>query len=503
MTTYPSEARTHNQTSIPFALSEEQLRQFLAQGFLRLQSSLSPDYHQRIFAALHAAQTSTGHFGNNLLPLIPELHEFLSDAAVTAPLTSVLGDAYVLHPHRALHANPSGSEEQTFHKDSYWGYTRRVRNHRPWWVMLMYFPQGTPVAMGPTGALEGSQYGLQPPNGTYQPFAEDGDAGSFLLIHYDIWHRKMLNTTDSHRYMLKFQFTRLLPPMPTKQCDTASVRPWRRPRQRPAVDLNAVWHSQWNWLHGQKEPLRIDAQATPANLFVKLAHEEETVGLSAAYQLGERARVKGRNVSNDALHHLLNGLGSNPEPNDNTKRYADDGKRWRDDVIARHCAHALVQVGELALSGLCEAVAASNPRGRKHAAFALGEIGSSKAHPALSQALQDEDVHVRIAAAEALGLSGPTRKSVEALIDALQDTESEVRFSAALSLVRLAAWRKKRLIKPAVAPLAAALTDSNRYVSAYAAQALEIIGTQEALSALVPHLSASRWCGQTNNQRPF
>ena len=110
---------------------------------------------------------------------------------------------------------------------------------------------------------------------------------------------------------------------------------------------------------------------------------------------------------------------------------------------------------------------------------------------------------MRIAAAEALGLSGPTRKSVEALIDALQDTESEVRFSAALSLVRLAAWRKKRLIKPAVAPLAAALTDSNRYVSAYAAQALEIIGTQEALSALVPHLSAGRWCGQTNNQRPF
>ena len=35
-----------------------------------------------------------------------------------------------------------------WHKDSYWGYNR-MRNHHPWWAMIMYFPQDTPVELGP------------------------------------------------------------------------------------------------------------------------------------------------------------------------------------------------------------------------------------------------------------------------------------------------------------------------------------------------------------------
>lgn len=54
-----------------------------------------------------------------------------------------------------------------------------------------------------------------------------------------------------------------------------------------------------------------------------------------------------------------------------------------------------------------------------------------------------------------------------------------------------------------VGALEEALFDTNRYVSAYAAEALERIGTGEAFDALVPFLRTARWCPQTDNRRPF
>ena len=36
----------------------------------------------------------------------------------------------------------------------------------------------------------------------------DGEAGVCMMIHYDIWHRKMKNFTNLKRYMVKFEFIR-------------------------------------------------------------------------------------------------------------------------------------------------------------------------------------------------------------------------------------------------------------------------------------------------------
>jgi len=58
----------------------------------------------------------------------------------------------------ASKSSESGSSgRQAWHHDTYWGYLRKVRNHRPWWVMIMYMPQETPLERGPTGVLPGSQ----------------------------------------------------------------------------------------------------------------------------------------------------------------------------------------------------------------------------------------------------------------------------------------------------------------------------------------------------------
>ena len=43
-------------------------------------------------------------------------------------------------------------------------------------------------------------------------FAAEGGAGVCLLVHYDIWHRKMENLTGLSRYMTKFEFIRMSAP---------------------------------------------------------------------------------------------------------------------------------------------------------------------------------------------------------------------------------------------------------------------------------------------------
>jgi HEAT repeat protein len=74
------------------------------------------------------------------------------------------------------------------------------------------------------------------------------------------------------------------------------------------------------------------------------------------------------------------------------------------------------------------------PEVRRRAARALGHFGP-EAVPALSQALRDDDVSVRIAAARALARMGPAAKeAVPVLMHALKDGNDTVRSEAAQAL---------------------------------------------------------------------
>lgn len=431
-------------------------------------------------------QPRIGHFGNNLLPLVPELAEFFEDPVVKGALVSVLGNDYSMHPHRALHMNPPESPEQGFHKDSYWGYVRRVRNHRPWWVMIMYFPQDTPLEKGPTAVMSGSQFLNQRPEKLCEPVSASGPAGTFILIHYDIWHRKMLNQTDLNRYMFKFEFTRLRPPVRTNHPAN-----WRRPKMNATPELTPAWRSIWSWLNGSEA---VNGKSNGYSI-ADLGSEDEATGISAGYSIGSGGP--------DSLSSLLDALDCNADPYSEGRRYSDDGSIWRNDSTVRNAAHGLVHMGTPALKGLRDVVRNGTDRGRKHAAFALGEIGSQSSIPALTDALDDSDVHVRIAATEALGILSPTPRNIEGLVHALQDEASEVRFDAALSLLRASTQASKQRMASTIPALENALYDTNRYVCGHAAETLERIGSPQALEALLPFLRSARWCAHTDNQRPF
>jgi len=500
-------------------LTDAQMQRFLAHGYLCLTSSLPASFHQHIyerFDALVGDDTSRAP-GNNLLPAVPEIHDVFEDRVVKGALTSVLGPDYVMHPHRALHNNPPGSDAQPMHKDSYWGFTRRVRNHRPRWVMVMYVPQATPLERGPTGVVPGSQYQIQKPDESIMAeVAGELEAGGFLLIHYDVWHRKMKNFTQSKRFMMKFEFIRMQEPAePTWDHQDPA---WSL-AELPGVDMAPVWRRHWQWLGGAPAATARLADAAVAGALTRLeaadprtrlagintlagdpaavaAHQDalarlladpfEPVAIDAAYALAGAGAA--------AVPALLAALLGDDGTDGNENRRSERGE-YTAGQTARCAAYGLVAIGTDAVPALLGLLQGGQQRARKLACFALGEIAGTgpDVTAALCAAAADPETVVRVNAVEALGLKPGTPAIVQALSASLKDTDEQVRFSAAFSLAQQAP-----VAAPAVPALRSALKDENRYVPGYAVEALERIGTPEAVAALVPYLKTLRWCPKTS-----
>jgi len=110
----------------------------------------------------------------------------------------------------------------------------------------------------------------------------------------------------------------------------------------------------------------------------------------------------------------------------------------------------------------------------------LARLGDRRAVASLIEALKSDNLYIRFSAADALGVLGDAA-ALDPLIMALKDSDALVRISAAVALGKLGAPR-------AVEPLAARLTDWEegyfRLVCNAAAEALEKIGTPEALATV-------------------
>ncbi|MCJ8010428.1 HEAT repeat domain-containing protein [Paenibacillus sp. KQZ6P-2] len=460
-------------------LTDEQMRQFIVDGFLILQTDFSKEFHRSLLEQLSYVYEHEGNPGNNLLPRIRELQQVFDHPVITGALTSVLGPDYMLHAHRHGHFNAI-PEAGGWHKDSYWGYSK-MRNHHPWWAMIMYFPQDTPAQLGPTGVMPGTQnYHTRTfvNNENKEEALASGEAGTFALIHYDIWHRSTPNMLGKERYMLKFEFMRTQ--APTNPTWNQKDEVWKLPEQikSPFRQQDTMWEETWNWLSGKLGSLANTASADAESvqqLTAELRDASEPNVLHAAYELARRGTL--------GVEALLQGLSDNEAG------------------VSRTSAYGLSVSGSEAVSGLTEALDHENLHTVVHAAFALGEQRelTNEAVSKLINLLQHPAPQVRYTAAESLGMLGkPSDATVEGLIECLKDEDVQVRFTTGLSLSRLGA-----AAEAAVPQLQIALDDENRYVRAHALEALRYIGTEEAKDALIKHLFNSRWCSNTTPQSTF
>ncbi|MBD0380107.1 HEAT repeat domain-containing protein [Paenibacillus sedimenti] len=463
----------------PLLLTDEQMRKFITDGFLILKTDFSREFHRQLLEQLNYVYEHEGNPGNNLLPRIRELQQVFDHPVVTGALTSVLGPDYMLHAHRHGHFNAS-SKAGGWHKDSYWGY-QKIRNHHPWWAMIMYFPQDTSIEMGPTGIMPGTQ------NYESRTFVSDenkeealasGEAGTFALIHYDIWHRSTPNVLGKERYMLKFEFMRTQ--APTSPSWNHMDKEWKLPALvgAPYMAQETMWEETWNWLSGRvgsiANTVKEDAEYVQ-QLAVDLRDASEPNALHAAYELARCGKL-GIDALLQGIHHEEIG-------------------------VSRISAYGLSVSGIDAVQGLSEALDSKRIETVIHAVFALGELRRLAAVTVnkLIGLLEHPSNKVRQAVVETLGMiGGPIDAIVAGLIRCLKDEDVQVRFTAGLSLARIGAPAEA-----AVPQLQIALDDENRYVRAHALEALRYIGTEDAKDALIKHLFNSRWCSNTTPQSTF
>ncbi|TVY11202.1 HEAT repeat domain-containing protein [Paenibacillus cremeus] len=465
---------------VPVLLTDEQMRKFITEGFLILKTDFSEAFHQQLRDQLNLVYEKEGNPGNNLLPRIRELQKVFDHPIITGALTSVLGPDYLLHTHRHGHLN-AAPKPGNWHKDSYWGY-KKIRNHHPWWAMIMYFPQDTPVELGPTGVMPGTQNydtrTFEADESEYEAVAS-GKEGTFALIHYDIWHRSTPNMVGQMRYMLKFEFMRTqAPTAPSWDC---VEREWKQPASYSAnmTEHEEMWKDTWNWLSGQVGSLANTVAADETQVEAMAAQLEDAFepnAINAAYRLAGMGEA--------GVQALLRGL------------------RHENVKVSRTSAYGLSAAGAGAVAGLQAALAEERTQTVVHAAFALGELRhfAEEAVPSLLALLHPSgEAVVRQTVAEALALIGkPTDQVVAGLIRCLQDEDVQVRFVAGLSLCRMGA-----AAEAAVPALEAALEDDNRYVRGHAAEALHYIGTGAAKDVLIGFLLKSRWCPSTTPQSTF
>ena len=472
---------------------DDALRGFLAGGYTLVASDQPADFHLEICERLDYVLEKEGNPGNNILPRVPQIQRVFETPSVHSALTRILGPGYVMHPHRYCHLRRPGAKAQGWHKDDY-VYDQKVRHHRGRWAMAFYYPQAVTADMGPSSIAPGHQHY----NTTAQLEADGaaemaitGQAGTVAIVNFDSWHRGCVNTSNSNRYMLKFQFLRMEEPTPFE------AGRWDEIRQDGAA--SHVWEGThhdgvashvWDWLRGSTEKAG-DFVGDIDTAVDHLCHGEERARLQAMYSLaalGERAVAP-------LVDALCSEAAACSESNLATSPANPAGGNPADLATA----HALAATGIVAIDALVNLCSHDHWAVRATATDVLGTIGRQGrgAAPALQRALEDENIWVRRNGAEALGTIGDAT-GVEMLAHILSDEDWRVRLNAAGSLARIGRGSDGAL--SALKPL---LEDENRYVRANALNALQRIDTPESRETLYQYLLVSRWCATTSLESHF
>jgi hypothetical protein len=101
----------------PRLLTNQQMANFLAQGFLSLPVD---DVSAEIHSALHlnaerywerSDRDNGAGLGNNVWPAVPQLGDVLRSAVVHGGIQSILGENYVMNAHRHMHNSSSQGDQ--------------------------------------------------------------------------------------------------------------------------------------------------------------------------------------------------------------------------------------------------------------------------------------------------------------------------------------------------------------------------------------------------------
>ncbi|MBT5831186.1 MAG: hypothetical protein HOH77_13445 [Candidatus Latescibacteria bacterium] len=522
---------TYGKQAAPKLFDDEQMRQYVADGYVVFKPDVPDEVHETVRKKLQVMVDDEFNYGNNVLPRVPEMDRILNSPEVRGALISVLGPGYIEHPHRFCHYIGPDAEQRTLerncHQDSYTP-LGRPRQHYSRFARIMYYPQDSPVEIGPTHAIAGTQYQKRltdEDRGNAIPMA--GDAGTVAITHFDIGHAAGINEMNVPRHMIKFIYARAVEPtVPSWDCQDTM---WRNPKKfETPFDLSLAWSHMWDWMCGKDDlyesfraldvdrvegalaALDIEDRATQiaamhslaadqdtdalAALVQKLNGEEQWTRLTAVYALGAMGEPAVQPLSDSLVD------GAADQGDDEVPKSWNEGAISMDDA-----AHALAAVGSSSVEGLIGLLDQEHEWVRINAAFGLGEMDSvaSKSVPALTRCLDDASHCVVRTATDALSSIRRDEKafmpSLGRLLKAGRPDWNEevrrgwvpyeqVRINAAMAFTRLgkdAASEEELLLET--------LADPNGHVAAHALDALRRIGTPSAMEGVIEYLMSRRW----------
>ena len=237
-------------------LSTQQMAEFAARGFLRLEAVVPDAINQQFLGDIGevspAPDSVMGHYGNimrsSVVPLVnpgtplneayptsSALQRLLAVDEVAGAIASLVGEGCVVD-HHFLHITfpPAYWQQekipqtaQAYHQDS------TIDPRAAFDVQLFYFPHEVTPAMGGTRFLPGSQFRIvsEAAIARYQNIAGQQHtvcpAGTVMLFHMGLWHGGGLNQSEQLRYMFKIRLcpTRRQTLMWDWQDDTAPDHP--------------------------------------------------------------------------------------------------------------------------------------------------------------------------------------------------------------------------------------------------------------------------------------
>ena len=413
----------------PELLCDQDVAQFLAQGFLALPVDDLPDgLQEQLF---EEAERNTperggrggGWLGNNCLPMLPKLRDVFTSGVVHGALVSLLGEDYSINNHRHMH-HSSIKSEQSMHKDEQrWP----AEHHRLRSVIIFYVPGGCSLEMGPTAIIPGGQL-LSRDGGDWHELAgeikQSGTAttlaptlheikltapkhvGTAVLLHHSMFHRGTARLVDESgkpfdenvRPMFKFIFTR---------CREPTAPDWNS--LGAAATLGVDWHS---------------FVSEPAMIPALQSLWEWQAGVGNTPLVSESFGIGGGSESERAAATAT--LLAPPVPGDDAER---TGAAYRLARAARsgdmECLDALLQV----------LAQRESPAGRRCAAHALTSAPPAAAAPSggpllrlIEEGKAAGDWELAVNAADAIGECGYSGTAGEtlSLIDRLSDTAIEL-----------------------------------------------------------------------------
>ena len=518
---------------VDYLLNDEQIREYICNGYLVLEPNLSDEIHASIDQKLQWMLDEDYNPGNNILPRVPEMNQVIESPEIRGALSSVLGLDYVVHPHRFCHSNlpgkmtdkgPQVGDGSTsfigWHQDSH-SPLSRPRHHYSRYAMILYYPQNTPETLGPTQLIPGTQYARDISEEDHSRGRQfGGDAGTCILVHFDVAHGGSLNVGPRCRHMVKFVFARVSEPK-IPSWNNAS-KEWKCPKKNESIyETNALWRRNWDWLRGKSATVQLEITSHDCSDSIRLLENNGSIAeqmsalnrLALIGPLGEAAIPelvkcldKHESIRQNAIY-VLAAVGSSAiDPL--IERIIGSNDRWNEGaVVMEDAAYALGAMGQEAVGPLCDLLSHTNEWVRINAMFALGELGSIANKPdvieKIAEILAGDDDRVIRTALDAIGQWGESASSLLLSITAVygkalkewSDLErrswssaDQIRVNAAMALLRLGPN-----VKGMEEILESLLGDKCGYVDGFSLEGLLRIQTRSATQTAIRYLQAHRW----------